>query len=116
MTDDPEEIFKKAGAILTGYFLLTSGLHSPVYWEKAQVLQYPEYTSKLCGMTADHFRDSEIQVVAGPTTLGIILAYEVARQLKVRGIFAEKKALGKELSVAASASLPERESSLSMIF
>ena len=94
MIDDPEEIFKKTGAILTGHFLLTSGLHSPVYWEKAQVLQYPEYTAQLCGMMADHFLDSEIRVVAGPTTPGIILAYEVARQLKVRGIFAEKESSG----------------------
>ena len=94
MTDDTKEIFKKAGAILTGHFLLTSGLHSPVYWEKAQVLQYPEYTAKLCGMIADHFRESEIQVVAGPTTPGIILAYEVARQLGARGIFAEKESTG----------------------
>ena len=42
-------------------------------------------------MIADHFRKSEVQVVAGPTTGGIILAYEVARQLGVRGIFAEKE-------------------------
>ena len=91
MTDSVEAIFKKSGAVLKGHFLLTSGLHSPVYWEKAQVPQYPEYTEKLCGMIADHFREQRIQVVAGPTTTGIVLAYEVARQLGVRGIFAEKE-------------------------
>ena len=94
MTDNTEEIFNKAGAVLEGHFLLTSGMHSPVYWEKARVLQYPEYTEKLCGMIADHFRGNDIQVVAGPTTPGIILAYEVARQLGVRGIFAEKESNG----------------------
>lgn len=86
-----EEIFQKSGALLKGHFLLTSGLHSPVYWEKFQVLQFPNYTEQLCRLIADHFRKQKIQVVAGPTTGGIILAYEVARQLDVRGIFAEKE-------------------------
>jgi orotate phosphoribosyltransferase len=86
-----EEIFEKSGAILKGHFLLASGLHSPVYWEKFQVLQFPEYTAQLCRMITDRFNNQGVQVVAGPTTGGIILAFEVARQLGVRGIFAEKK-------------------------
>jgi orotate phosphoribosyltransferase len=94
MTDNVESMFEKSGAVLKGHFLLASGLHSPVYWEKFQVMQYPEYTEQLCRMIADHFRKRGIQVVAGPTTGGIILAYEVARQLGVRGIFAEKDEAG----------------------
>jgi orotate phosphoribosyltransferase len=94
VTENVERIFEKAGAVLKGHFLLTSGLHSPVYWEKFQVLQYPEYTEKLCRLIADHFRKNRIQVVAGPTTGGVILAYEVGRQLGVRGIFAEKSEAG----------------------
>jgi orotate phosphoribosyltransferase len=90
VTQNTEEIFKKAGAILKGHFLLTSGLHSPVYWEKFRVLQSPLHTEQLCRMIADHFRDQKIEVVAGPTTGGIILAFETAKQLGVRGIFAEK--------------------------
>ncbi len=86
-----EEIFEKSGAILKGHFLLASGLHSPVYWEKFRVLQSPNYTEQLCRMIATHFHKQGIQVVAGPTTGGIILAFEVARQLEVRGIFAEKE-------------------------
>ena len=91
MVDKTEEIFQKSGALLKGHFRLTSGLHSPVYWEKFRVLQYPSYTEQLCRMIADHFRSQKVQVVAGPTTGGIILAFEVARQLGVRGIFAEKE-------------------------
>ena len=91
MADETESIFQKSGALLKGHFLLTSGLHSPVYWEKFRVLQFPGYTEQLCHMIADHFRSQNIQVVAGPTTGGIILAFEVARQLGVRGIFAEKE-------------------------
>ena len=85
-----EEIFQQSGAILKGHFLLASGVHSPIYWEKFRVLQYPNYTEQLCRLITDHFREQRIQVVAGPTTGGIILAFEVARQLGVRGIFAEK--------------------------
>ncbi len=85
-----EEIFHQSGAILKGHFLLASGVHSPIYWEKFRVLQYPHYTEQLCRLIVDHFREQRIQVVAGPTTGGIILAFEVARQLGVRGIFAEK--------------------------
>jgi orotate phosphoribosyltransferase len=90
VTENTEAIFEKAGAILKGHFLLTSGLHSPVYWEKFKVLQSPPHTEQLCRMITDHFRDQKIDVVAGPTTGGIILAFETARQLGVRGIFAEK--------------------------
>ena len=90
MTENVAAMFEKSGALLKGHFLLASGLHSPVYWEKARVLQYPVYTEKLCRMIADHYRKAGVQVVAGPTTPGIILSYETARQLKVRGIFAEK--------------------------
>jgi orotate phosphoribosyltransferase len=85
-----EEMFRKSGAILDGHFLLTSGRHSPVYWEKFRVMQYPEYVQQLCGMIADHFRKQSIQLVAGPTTAGIILAFEVARQIGTRSIYAEK--------------------------
>ena len=84
-------IFKTAGAIKEGHFLLASGLHSPVYWEKFRILQYPHFTEKLCRLIAQHFRGQKIDAVAGPTTGGIILAFETARQLGTRGIFAEKE-------------------------
>jgi len=90
-----EEIFQKSGAILKGHFLLASGLHSPIYWEKFRVLESPIYTEQLCRMIATHFQKQNIQVVAGPTTGGIILAFETARQLGVRGIFAEKEGNGR---------------------
>ena len=91
MSDRVLELFKAAGAIKEGHFLLASGLHSPVYWEKFRILQYPHLTEKLCRLIAQHFNEQKIDVVAGPTTGGIILAFETARQLGVRGIFAEKK-------------------------
>jgi orotate phosphoribosyltransferase len=94
MTDSVVAMFEKSEALLRGHFLLASGLHSPVYWEKARVLQYPEFTEKLCRMIADRYRQGGVQVVVGPTTPGIILAYETARQMGVRSIFAEKDEAG----------------------
>lgn len=87
---EAEEIFQKSGVILKGHFVLTSGLHSPIYWEKFQVLQYPNYVEQLCRKISTRFQKAGVQLVAGPTTGGIILAFEVAKQLGVRGIFAEK--------------------------
>jgi orotate phosphoribosyltransferase len=86
-----EEMFRKSGAVMEGHFLLHSGMHSPVYWEKFRVLQYPNYVSPLCKMIAKHFRATPIDLVAGPVTGGIILAFEVARQLGTRAIYAENE-------------------------
>jgi orotate phosphoribosyltransferase len=93
LADSVLDIFKTAGAIKEGHFLLASGLHSPVYWEKFRILQYPHLTEQLCRLIAQHFKNQEakIDVVAGPTTGGIILAFETARQLGTRGVFAEKE-------------------------
>jgi len=91
MSNEVMEILKEAGAVMEGHFLLSSGLHSSIYWEKFKVLQHPHYTEKLCRIIVEHFKGKEVQVVVGPTTGGIILAFEVARQLGVRGIFAEKE-------------------------
>jgi orotate phosphoribosyltransferase len=62
-----------------------------VYWEKFKVLQYPEYVTPLCKMIADYFRATPVDLVAGPLTGGIILAFEVARQLGKRAIYAENE-------------------------
>jgi orotate phosphoribosyltransferase len=83
------DFFKKSGALLRGHFLLSSGLHSDIYFEKFQVLQYPEYVEILCRKLASLFKGERVEVVVGPTTGGVIIAYEVAKNLKTRSIFAE---------------------------
>ncbi len=85
------DIFKKCGAILTGHFELSSGLHSPQYLQTALVLQHPEYAGKLCSVLAEYFRKSKVDLVAAPALGGIIVAYEVARALGVKAIFAERQ-------------------------
>lgn len=85
-----EELLRGTGAVLEGHFRLTSGRHSPTYIEKFRIMEDPPATVALCGLIADHYRESGISVVVGPATGGIILAYETARQLGVRAIFSEK--------------------------
>jgi len=89
-----ETLFRSSGALRDGHFLLKSGRHGDRYLEKFQVLQYPEAVTELCGFMADMVRGDDgrpmVDVVVGPTTGGVILAFEVARQLGVRGIFAEE--------------------------
>lgn len=84
-------LFIQTGAILEGHFLLTSGLHSPMYVEKFQVLQHPTHTETLCKALAAKFVDQNIEVVVGPVTGGILLAHEVGKALGTRAIFTERE-------------------------
>jgi orotate phosphoribosyltransferase len=88
---DVERVFRESGALREGHFILASGRHSPLYLEKFQVLQHPADTEQLCAAIAVRARSLGVDTVAGPTTGGIILAHEVARQLGVRAIYAERR-------------------------
>ncbi|KUK31773.1 MAG: Orotate phosphoribosyltransferase [Thermoanaerobacterales bacterium 50_218] len=85
------EIFRNSGALLEGHFLLSSGLHSDRYIQCALVLQYPDLAAKLGAELARWFQDLPVDVVIGPALGGILVAYEVARALNVRAIFAERE-------------------------
>lgn len=90
-------IFKQTEALLEGHFQLTSGLHSPVYFQCAKVLQYPEYATLLCSDIVQHFHSQKVDVVIAPAIGGIVVSQEVGRQLNVRTIFAERKEKTMEL-------------------
>jgi orotate phosphoribosyltransferase len=89
-----EELFRSSGALRDGHFQLKSGRHGDAYVEKFAVLSDPAATSELCGFWAADHRDASgtarVDLVAGPTTGGVILAFETGRQLGVRAIFAEE--------------------------
>jgi orotate phosphoribosyltransferase len=85
-----EALFRASGAFREGHFLLKSGRHGDAYVEKFAVLADPAATSELCGFWAASVRDAGVDVVAGPTTGGVILAFETARQLGTPSIFAEE--------------------------
>ena len=100
-------IFKKTEALLTGHFLLTSGRHSDRYFQCAKVLQYPEYTEKLCKMISDNFRNVDIDTVIAPAIGGLVVGQEVARQMNKRFIFAERE--DKKLSLRRGFTIDEGE-------
>jgi len=85
-----EQLFTEAGAYRQGHFKLKSGRHGDRYIEKFEVLQWPDRVTELCTMLVTGA--GQVDVVVGPTTGGVILAYECAKQLGVRGIFAEEVA------------------------
>ena len=87
--DDILQLFKESNALLTGHFKLTSGRHSDVYYEKFTLLKQPRICTRLCEQMAELLKDSSIETIVGPTTGGIILAYEVARYLGIESIYAE---------------------------
>ncbi|HDP99086.1 MAG TPA: orotate phosphoribosyltransferase [bacterium] len=84
-------IFKATGALLEGHFLLTSGLHSPQYFQCALVLQDPIQAQKLCWEIACQYISEKIKVVVGPAIGGIVVAQEVARLIGARAIFTERE-------------------------
>jgi len=83
--------FTDAGALLEGHFLLSSGLHSSRYLQCALVLQHPPLAEQLCRDLAARLAGVKTDVVVGPALGGVVVAYELARALGVRGIFAERK-------------------------
>ncbi len=85
------EIFKKTGALLEGHFILTSGYHSPHYFQCAKVLQYPEYNHLFSKAIADHFRIKKPDLVISPAVGGIVLGTETGRQLNSRTVFSERE-------------------------
>ena len=92
---DIDALLRSTGAVLTGHFRLTSGRHSGTYIEKFRIMEDPAATTALCGLIAARFRDAGAGVVVGPAMGGVILAFETARQMGIRSVFAEKDAGGR---------------------
>jgi len=90
-TEEALRIFTSSGALLRGHFIFTSGRHGDTYMQCAQVLKHPEYTEKLARHLASSFSGDAIDVVIGPAMGGIIVAYEVARQLGAMALFTERE-------------------------
>lgn len=85
------DIFRQTGALLEGHFVLRSGLHSEKFFQCARVCEHMDRVSQLVEMLAEKLRGIDCQTVLAPAMGGLVLGQEVARQLKKRFIFAEKK-------------------------
>jgi orotate phosphoribosyltransferase len=88
------DVFRQAGAILEGHFILSSGLRSPVFIQKARVFQYPDKTEKLCRALAQKVRAAgygDVDLIVSPAIGGIVPGYETARHLGVPAVWVERE-------------------------
>lgn len=90
MGDSVIDILKQTQALLEGHFLLSSGRHSNKYVQCAKLLQYPDKAEAVLSVVVDKIRKLEFDVVVGPAMGGIIVAYEIGRQLNKPAIFTER--------------------------
>lgn len=91
---DVIDAFRKAGALLDGHFILSSGLHSPVFIQKARVFMYPDLTEQLCHALAHKIDDADlgpIDIIVSPAVGGIVPGYETARQLGIPAVWVERE-------------------------
>jgi orotate phosphoribosyltransferase len=91
--DDVLAEFRQAGALLEGHFILSSGLHSPVFMQKMFVFMDPTRTERLCRALAERIeaRFGPVDMVVSPAVGGIVPGYETARQLKAKAVFVERE-------------------------
>ena len=91
--DEVLDVFRASGALLDGHFILSSGLRSPIFLQKARVFMHPDRTEKLCRALADKIRASGIRfdVVVSPALGGLIPGYETARHLGVPAMWVERE-------------------------
>ena len=83
-------LLEEVAMLERGHFLLSSGLHSPVYIQVARLLQHPDIATSVFAAMARRFVDRGVQVVVGPAIGAVIIAYEVARYLNARAVWTER--------------------------
>lgn len=95
MPESAEELLRERGVFKTGHFLLSSGLHSPGYFEKFRIIESPEVLGWFTERIVREFKGSRVELVCGPTIGGILVAFDVARRLGCRFCFAEPDPAGR---------------------
>lgn len=93
-TQEVIDIFKSSGAVLEGHFILTSGLRSPVFLQKARVFMHADKTEKLCKALAEKIASEgygDVKYVVGPAIGGLIPAYETSRHMEATAIWVERQ-------------------------
>ena len=86
------KILKETNALLEGHFILSSGLHSDQYVQCAQLFSYPKHAEIICAALSEKIKNnfSKIDIILSPALGGIVVGYEMGKQLKTRTIFAER--------------------------
>ena len=86
------KILKETNALLEGHFILSSGLHSNQYVQCAKLLSYPEKAEIICTSLTKKIKNNfnKIDIVLSPALGGIVVGYEIGRQLNTQTIFSER--------------------------
>ncbi len=93
-TDEVLDVFRESGALLEGHFILSSGLRSPVFLQKALIFKNPRLTALLCKALADKVKaklDVQPDIIVAPAMGGVIPGYETARHMELESIFTERE-------------------------
>ena len=92
-TEDVLNEFRAAGALREGHFVLSSGLHSPVFLQKNLVFMHADRCERLCKALAEKIVATvgPVDVAISPAVGGIIPGYETARHLKVASLYVERE-------------------------
>ncbi len=94
--DEVLRLYEELGVVMRGHFLLTSGKHSPTFLQCSMVMQHPAHLEGLCRELVARLGRPVVDCVAGPAMGGVLLAYEMARALGARAVYAEKGEAGLE--------------------
>ena len=106
------KILKRTNALLEGHFILSSGLHSKYYIQCAQLLCFPREATLICSSLAEKIKNNfkKIDVILSPAIGGIVVGYEIGRQLNIKSIFAER--VSDNLILRRGFSIPEKSNVL----
>ena len=106
------EILKKTNALLKGHFVLSSGLHSNIYIQCAKLLSYPKKAELICASLTEKIKNSfnKIDIILSPAIGGIVVGYEIGRQLEAQTIFAER--IDGKLSLRRGFTIPKESNVL----
>ena len=86
------KILKETNALLEGHFILSSGLHSKQYIQCAKLLSHPQMAESICSSLCEKIKKifNDIDLILSPALGGVVVGYEIGRQLKKETIFAER--------------------------
>ncbi len=87
------KILKRTDALLEGHFILSSGLHSKQYVQCAQLLSFPNEAMIICSSLSEKIKNKikNIDIILSPAIGGIVVGYEIGRQLNIKSIFCERE-------------------------
>ena len=106
------KILKETDALLEGHFILSSGLHSNQYIQCAKLMSHPDKAKIFCSSLSEKIKTSfkNIDIILSPAMGGILVGYEIGRQLNIETIFAER--VSKNLVVRRDFQIPKNSNVL----